>query len=154
VGLKVTLHGRAERDLQDIIDHRAREHGALVAEHVHDELLKAMRRLALRPFLLGRPTATRDVRLLSLTRYPYRIYYTVTAVAVVILHIRHSARLDPDLSRLGHLHEDAAVYGVPAGGPAAMPRQRSEPLRPSGGAPQKGGGDPEQALYGPQCGFD
>jgi hypothetical protein len=35
-------------------------------------------------------------------RYPYRIYYTVTAVAVVILHVRHSARLDPDLSELGH----------------------------------------------------
>jgi hypothetical protein len=37
---------------------------------------------------------------LSITRYPYRIYYTVTAVAVVILHVRHSARLDPDLSEL------------------------------------------------------
>ena len=83
MGLKVTLHGRAERDLQDIIDHRAREHGARVAEHVHDELLDAMGRLAQRPFLLGRPTATPDVRLLSLRRYPYRMYYTVTAVAVV-----------------------------------------------------------------------
>jgi hypothetical protein len=49
-----------------------------------------------------RPTATPEVRLLSLTQYPYRIYYTVTAVAVVILHIRHSARLGPDLGTLGH----------------------------------------------------
>jgi plasmid stabilization system protein ParE len=102
VGLKVTLNGRAARDLQDIIDHRAEQHGALVAERVHDELIAAMQRLALRPFLLGRPTATPEVRLLSLTRYPYRIYYTVTAVAVVILHIRHTARLDPDLGELGH----------------------------------------------------
>jgi hypothetical protein len=30
VALKVRLNGRAERDLQDIIDHRAEEHGALV----------------------------------------------------------------------------------------------------------------------------
>jgi plasmid stabilization system protein ParE len=73
VGLKVTLHGRAERDLQDIIDHRAQEHGAQVAEHVHDDLLDAMRRVVLRPFLLGRPTATPDVRLLSLRRYPSKI---------------------------------------------------------------------------------
>lgn len=102
MGLKVRLNGRAERDLQEIIDYRAREHGAVVAKHVHDELLDAMRRLARRPFLLGRPTATPDVRILSLTRYPYRIYYSVTAVAVVILHIRHSGRLDPDLGELGH----------------------------------------------------
>jgi plasmid stabilization system protein ParE len=101
VGLKVRLNGRAARDLQDIIDHRAEEHGAQIAERVHDELIAAMQRLALRPFLLGRRTATPDVRVLSLTRYPYRIYYTVTAVAVVILHVRHSARLDPDLSGLG-----------------------------------------------------
>jgi plasmid stabilization system protein ParE len=97
-------------------------HGALVAEHVHDELLDAMRRLALRPFLLGRPTANPAVRLLPLRRYPYRIYYTVTAVAVVILHIRHSARLDPDLSEIGYLHEDPAVYGAPSGGDTALPR--------------------------------
>jgi hypothetical protein len=37
---------------------------------------------------------------LSLTRYPYRIYYTVTAVAVVILHIRRTARLDPEAGEL------------------------------------------------------
>ena len=66
MGLTIELHGRAERDLQDIIDYRAREHGAPVAERVHDELLSAMRRLALRPFLLGRRTATPEVRMLSL----------------------------------------------------------------------------------------
>jgi len=33
---------------------------------------------------------------------PYRVYYTITAVAVVILHIRHTARIDPDLGELGH----------------------------------------------------
>ncbi len=102
MGLKVRLHGRAERDLQDIIDHRTQEHGARVAERVHEALLDAMRRLALRPFLLGRRTATPGVRILSLRRYPYRVYYTVTEVAVLILHIRHMARLDPDLGELGH----------------------------------------------------
>jgi hypothetical protein len=61
-----------------------------------------MQRLALRPFLLGRRTATPDVRVLTLTRYPYRMYYTVSEVAVVILHIRHTSRVDPDLDELGH----------------------------------------------------
>ena len=51
--------------------------------------------------MLGRRTATPEDRLLSLTHYPYRIYYAVTAVAVVILHIRHMSRLDPDPGELG-----------------------------------------------------
>src|SRR5262245_21979375 len=102
MGLKVKLHRQAERDLQDIHDHRVREYGGPAAERMRAELLGSMQRLALRPFLLGRPTADADIRALSLTRYPYRVYYTVTEVAVVILHIRHSARLDPDLGKLGH----------------------------------------------------
>jgi len=122
VSLKVKWNRRAARDLRSIHDHLVQESGAPAAKRVRAELRQSARRLALHPFLVGRPTADSEIRILSLTRYPYRIYYTVTAVAVVILHIRHSARLDPDLSKLGHLHEDTAVYGVPAGGPAAMPR--------------------------------
>ena len=49
MGLKVKFAGRAERDLQDIIDYRAQEHGAQVAERIHDDLLDAMRRLARDP---------------------------------------------------------------------------------------------------------
>jgi hypothetical protein len=41
-----------------------------------------------------------DIRVLPPTRYPYRIYYTITADAVVILHVRHNARRDPDFSNL------------------------------------------------------
>jgi hypothetical protein len=48
----------------------------------------------------GVETAEPDILYLAPIRYPYRIYCTVTAAAVVILHIRHSSRLDPDLSDL------------------------------------------------------
>ena len=51
--------------------------------------------------LIGVATSEPGIRILPPTRYPYRIYYTVTDVAVVILHIRHSARHDPDLGDLG-----------------------------------------------------
>jgi plasmid stabilization system protein ParE len=102
VSLKVKWHGRAARDLRSINDHLAQESGAPAAKRVRAELRKCARRLALQPFLLGRPTSESEIRILSLTRYPYRIYYTVTAAAVVILHIRHTARLDPDLGELGH----------------------------------------------------
>ena len=72
--------------------------------------------------MLGVETAEPGILYLAPIRYPYRIYYTVTAVAVVILHIRHSARLDADLSELGHLHEEAAAYGAPSSGDTAIPR--------------------------------
>ncbi|MGB9163137.1 MAG: hypothetical protein WCC41_01540 [Rhodomicrobium sp.] len=49
---------------------------------------------------LGIRTSEPDIRVLSPTRYLYRIYYTITADAVVILHVRHSARRDPDFSNL------------------------------------------------------
>jgi plasmid stabilization system protein ParE len=102
VGLKVRWHDRAARDLRTIHARLVQESGAPAAKRVRAELRQSARRLALQPFLRGRPISDSDIRILSLTRYPYRIYYTVTAVAVVILHIRHSSRLDPDLGGLGH----------------------------------------------------
>jgi plasmid stabilization system protein ParE len=102
VSLKVKWHRRAARDLRSIHDHLVQESGTSVAKRVRAELRKSARRLALQPFLLGRPISGSEIRILSLTRYPYHVYYTVTAVAVVILHIRHMSRLDPDLSELGH----------------------------------------------------
>jgi plasmid stabilization system protein ParE len=97
VALKVKWHRRAAHDLRSIHDHLAQESGVPTAKRVRAELRQSARGLALQPFLLGRPIPASEIRILSLTRYPYRIYYTVTADAVVILHIRHSARLDPDL---------------------------------------------------------
>jgi hypothetical protein len=34
------------------------------------------------------------------TRYQYRIYYTVSIDAVIVLHIRHTARCAPDPGEL------------------------------------------------------
>jgi toxin ParE1/3/4 len=39
----------------------------------------------------GRP----GVRIVPLVRYPYKIFYRVTAECVEILHIRHAARQEP-----------------------------------------------------------
>jgi plasmid stabilization system protein ParE len=102
MGLKVQWLQRAAQDLRSIHDHLEQDVGAPAAKRIRAELRQSARRLALQPFLLGRPISGSEIRILSLTRYPYRVYYTVTAVAVVILHVRHSSRLDPDLTELGH----------------------------------------------------
>jgi hypothetical protein len=63
---------------------------------------RALGALRFSPFCSAGRSLIQKSAFLSLTRYPYHVYYTVTAVAVVILHIRHMSRLDPDLSELGH----------------------------------------------------
>jgi hypothetical protein len=45
---------------------------------------------------VGLATSNPHIRILPPTRYPYRIYYTVQSDELVILHIRHTARLAPD----------------------------------------------------------
>jgi plasmid stabilization system protein ParE len=51
--------------------------------------------LVTNPFI-GVVSSNPQIRILPPTRYPYRIYYTVQGEDVVILHIRHTARLAPD----------------------------------------------------------
>lgn len=99
MGLKVSLHRRADRDLQDIQSYLVQQAGAQAAERVRLHLLGKIRRLADTP-RMGRPTSNAEIRILPPTRYPYRVYYAVARDAVIILHIRHSARRDPDLSSL------------------------------------------------------
>jgi plasmid stabilization system protein ParE len=113
VALKLRLDLQAKQDLTEIRGYLLEQAGIASANRVRDHLRKRFMRLLKKP-MLGVETAEPGILYLAPIRYPYRIYYTVTAVAVVILHIRHSARLDPDLSKLRHLHEDAAVYGVPS----------------------------------------
>lgn len=99
MGLKLLLHRRAERDLRSIQGYLLEEAGAPAAERVRAHLHRMMLRLTGTPYM-GRPTSNPEIRILPPTRYPYRLYYTVTADAVIVLHIRHTARRDPDTSEL------------------------------------------------------
>jgi len=44
----------------------------------------------------GRGTDEPNVRVLLAGRFPYRIYYRVGSEEVLIIHIRHAARKDPE----------------------------------------------------------
>lgn len=99
MGLKIILHRHAEQDLQDIQSYLLREAGEKSAERVRAHLRRKIRLLSRNPHM-GKPTSNPDIRLVPPTRYPYRMYYTLTAEAVIVLHIRHSARRDPDLNDL------------------------------------------------------
>ena len=99
MALKVRLDAQAKRDLLEIRSHLIQHAGITVAERVREHLRQRINRLRDLP-LMGVVTSEPAIRILPPTRYPYRIYYTLTSEAVVILHIRHTARRDPDLDEL------------------------------------------------------
>ncbi len=99
MALKVRLQRRARTDLASIRAYLLQEAGEQAANRVRQLLLQRILRLSDRP-LLGTMTSNPRIRVLAPTKYPYRIYYSVTASTVVILHIRHTARRPLDLGSL------------------------------------------------------
>jgi plasmid stabilization system protein ParE len=93
----VNLRGdaRALQDLRDIRSYIAAQGSPASAERVRRHLRGRINRLRSNPFI-GVVTSNPDIRVLPPTRYPYRIYYTIQAEHIVILHIRHTARQAPD----------------------------------------------------------
>jgi toxin ParE1/3/4 len=86
---------RALEDLRDIRRYIAQRGSPAAAERVREHLCARVARLIARP-LIGVLTSNPEIRILPPTQYPYRIYYTIQGDDVVILHIRHSARSEPD----------------------------------------------------------
>jgi plasmid stabilization system protein ParE len=86
---------RAIQDLREIRSYIATRGSPKAADNVRRHLRARANRLCTHPSL-GRPSSNSDIRILAATRYPYRIYYAIRDDAVVILHIRHTARQPPD----------------------------------------------------------
>lgn len=42
---------------------------------------------------MGSATSEPGIRVVSLVRYPYRVFYTVQPGAIHVVHIRHTSRL-------------------------------------------------------------
>ena len=99
MGLKVRLHKQARADLREIRDYLLEVADRRSADLVRLHLRQRILRLGDFP-QLGTPTTMVDVRILAPTKYPYRIYYTLTDDAVVILHIRHTSRANPETGEL------------------------------------------------------
>jgi plasmid stabilization system protein ParE len=87
MGMKVRFDPQAKRDLAAIRDYLLSQAGACPAERVRKYLLRRINSLSRAP-MLGVATTQSGVRVLPPTRYPYRIFYTITKEAAVILHIR------------------------------------------------------------------
>lgn len=91
--LKICLTERAGVDLDEIKAYLVLK-DAQAAERVRRGIEQAINTLSFFPNV-GRPTNEMGVSMLSVARYPYRIYHTVSTDTVTILHIRHTSRDTP-----------------------------------------------------------
>jgi len=99
MALAIRLSTRARDDLRHIRSYLLENAGSGAAERVRLYLRDRIHRLGTSPYI-GVKTLHPDVRLLPPGRYPCRIFYSIEADAVVILHVRHSARDDVDVGGL------------------------------------------------------
>jgi plasmid stabilization system protein ParE len=91
--MKVRYTDTALGELEDIFSYLFK-HNPAVARAVAARVSDISALLADYPFL-GREADEPGVRIASLVRYPFLIFYTVSTDEVVILHVRHAARLWP-----------------------------------------------------------
>lgn len=89
--MKVIFTAPALEDLRDIRAHLQSNYPSASAgfERV---LRAALQRVSLWPQSAYTVEARAEVRAVPLRRYPYRIYYTITARGAEILHIHHDKR--------------------------------------------------------------
>ena len=97
--MKLRFDAEALEDLRGIRRHLEQHASPKSAERLRRHLRARMERLCTHP-RLGSPSSIPEIRVLPPTRYPYRVYYTLTTDAVVILHIRHTSRDLPKVDDL------------------------------------------------------
>ena len=89
--MKVRFTARALRQIEDIGAYVARENPR-AADQLVNRIRSTCRLLAEHAFA-GHPSEIRRVRVLTMARDPYRIFYKVLPSAEVeILHVRHTSR--------------------------------------------------------------
>jgi plasmid stabilization system protein ParE len=90
--MKVEYSARSLTDLRKIAASSRREFGDQVAAALESRIRTAVQQLRSAPESAPRVEQRPGVRVLSLVRYPYRIFYRFDGESIRILHIRHVSR--------------------------------------------------------------
>jgi toxin ParE1/3/4 len=90
--MRVQYAPRARADLAEIGDYSRRTFGPRVAAALRTYIRLTLARVALMPESGEEVPERPGVRVVSLVRYPFRIFYTFDKNNLTILHIRHTAR--------------------------------------------------------------
>ena len=90
--MKIEYAPRARADLMQIGEHSRRVFGGAVAAALETYIRATVARIAAMPESGQRLPERPGVRVVPLSRYPFKIFYTVIGGTVTVLHIRHAAR--------------------------------------------------------------
>lgn len=89
--MKVIYTAAALRDLEEIADWLA-VHYPTILPTVERRIRAVVARIGQWPESAQQSDKRPGVRIVPVARYPYKIFYRITADAVEILHIHHTAR--------------------------------------------------------------
>jgi toxin ParE1/3/4 len=89
--MKIVYTAGARKDLEEIGDWLSDRYPT-IAPAVERRIHNVIARIARWPQSARRSVKYPGVRVVPIGRYPYKIFYRVTAEAIEILHIHHSSR--------------------------------------------------------------
>jgi toxin ParE1/3/4 len=98
VTLKVRFTRRAQKDVVEIKDYILR-HDKHAADRVRRAIVRAVDALG-KHSMMAPESEIPTVRIKLVPPYPNRVYYRVTPDCIQILHVRHTARREPDPSEV------------------------------------------------------
>jgi len=90
--MKLVYSRRALADLDEISAHYAASASPTVAESVGRRLEDVIDRICRVPQSAPRVSQRSQIRVVTVVRYPFRIFYPVRKDTIDILHIRHTSR--------------------------------------------------------------
>lgn len=89
--MKVRYTPRARSDIEEILSYIAKDNLS-AADRVQRSIVSTIAVIANHPYVGIKNALAPDLRSRLVSRYPYRIHYTVRAQEILILHVRHTAR--------------------------------------------------------------
>jgi toxin ParE1/3/4 len=90
--MRLVYSPRAIRDLERIAVYYHSVAGPKIATAISERIEQVINRIAARPMTAPPVSGRRNVRVVLVRRYPYKIFYRLSDEAVEILHIRHTAQ--------------------------------------------------------------
>jgi toxin ParE1/3/4 len=90
--MRLVYSSRALADLEQIANYYADHASQTVAAAIGRQLETVIGRIALNPESAPRVAQRAQVRVATVARYPFRIFYRVNDESIGILHVRHTSR--------------------------------------------------------------
>jgi plasmid stabilization system protein ParE len=99
--MKLVYSKRAVADLNEIAEYYTTKASPAISRSILRRFIDTIDRICRAPQSAPRLTQRSDIRVVTVVRYPFRIFYRVRGDTLDILHIRHTSRrlpriVDPD----------------------------------------------------------